>query len=46
MADEKIDFDAVDKLLAQKKQKQKETTTASSATGKKIDSKNAVSLIW
>ncbi|XP_055530557.1 uncharacterized protein LOC129721700 isoform X3 [Wyeomyia smithii] len=39
--DEKIDFDAVDKLLAQKKQKQKEATTASSSTSKKTDSKNA-----
>ncbi|XP_053685250.1 uncharacterized protein LOC128734881 isoform X2 [Sabethes cyaneus] len=41
LGDEKIDLDAVDKLLAQKKQKQKESTTASSAPGKKTDSKNA-----
>lgn len=39
--DEKIDFDAVDKLLAQKKQKLKETTATGVATGKKNDSKNA-----
>lgn len=42
--DEKIDFDAVDKLLAQKnkkqKQQQKETATGA-ATSKKTDSKNA-----
>lgn len=39
-ADDKIDLDAVNKLLSQKKQKQKESTTAA---GKKNDSKNAVS---
>uniref|UniRef100_A0A1Q3FM54 Putative gp150 protein n=1 Tax=Culex tarsalis TaxID=7177 RepID=A0A1Q3FM54_CULTA len=42
--DEKIDFDAVDKLLAQKnkkqKQQQKETATGAT-TSKKTDSKNA-----
>ncbi|XP_062699338.1 uncharacterized protein LOC109424268 isoform X2 [Aedes albopictus] len=37
-ADDKIDIDAVNKLLSQKKQKQKE---AASANGKKTDSKNA-----
>lgn len=36
--DDKIDFDAVNKLLSQKKQKQKESTAA---TGKKNDSKSA-----
>lgn len=36
--DDKIDFDAVNKLLSQKKQKQKESTTAA---GKKNDSKSA-----
>ncbi|XP_021699346.1 uncharacterized protein LOC5578857 isoform X1 [Aedes aegypti] len=37
-ADDKIDIDAVNKLLSQKKQKQKESTSANS---KKTDSKNA-----
>ncbi|XP_058830335.1 uncharacterized protein LOC131689333 isoform X2 [Topomyia yanbarensis] len=39
--DEKIDFDAVDKLLAQKKQKHKEIVATGAATSKKSDSKNA-----
>ncbi|XP_058466869.1 uncharacterized protein LOC131439631 isoform X2 [Malaya genurostris] len=39
--DEKIDFDAVNKLLAQKKKKQKETVATGTATRKKSDSKNA-----
>lgn len=45
--DEKIDFDAVDKLLAQKnknkKQPQQKETATGAATSKKTDSKNAVS---
>ncbi|EAT44960.1 AAEL003720-PA, partial [Aedes aegypti] len=41
-ADDKIDIDAVNKLLSQKKQKQKESTSANS---KKTDSKNAVSRV-
>lgn len=41
-ADDKIDIDAVNKLLSQKKHKQKE---AASANGKKTDSKNAVSRV-
>ena len=42
-ADDKIDIDAVNKLLSQKKQKQKETASAN--IGKKTDSKNAVSRV-
>ncbi|XP_062544333.1 uncharacterized protein LOC134211470 isoform X2 [Armigeres subalbatus] len=38
VADDKIDIDAVNKLLTQKKQKQKESTVAN---GKKTDSKSA-----
>uniref|UniRef100_A0A023ETW4 Uncharacterized protein n=1 Tax=Aedes albopictus TaxID=7160 RepID=A0A023ETW4_AEDAL len=38
-ADDKIDIDAVNKLLSQKKQKQKEAASAN--IGKKTDSKNA-----